>query len=495
MRFSDVISRVKISATNIKNFDYCITKICSDSEKVGYGDVFVCKKGTNADGHDYIGRAYERGARTFVVQRLTDELIKRDYIRYITVPDTRIAEAVMSYDFFGRPADGMTLIGITGTNGKTSTSYMLRHILCGAGLKCGLIGTVKSFALNTDITPAGVSEFNSMTTPAPEELYKTLDKMRKMGVDTVVMEASSHALDQKRLDALHFKLGVFTNLSEDHLDYHKTFSEYRNAKAHLFDLCENALINADSPDGRTILQTIGCSKYTFSANVSSRHADYIARAIVLDEAEVTYELKHNNDSCDISCPIPGEFTVYNSLAATAAANILGISLKSASVYIGSMENVPGRLERMELKNGAVLFIDYAHTPDALKKVLNTLNPIKRGRLITVFGCGGDREHEKRPLMGEIATALSDITIVTSDNCRGEKPGDIIKDILTGVNTSSDCRVIENRADAIRKALSISEKGDIILLAGKGHEDYEISNGQKKPFSEKKIVEEYFGENR
>ena len=245
MRFSDILRDVKILRTNITGFDYCVSKVSSSTGSIGYGDVFVCRRGFRLDGHDFIKEAFRRGARSFVVERLTPELLQNDAYRYIQVEDTALTEALMQNAYFGYPAEKMRIVGITGTNGKTSVSYMLKHILDTLGQKTGLIGTVKSIVGNTDITPIGVSSFNSMTTPSPDTLYSTLAKMRSLGADTVIMETSSHALDQKRVDALSFELGIFTNLTEDHLDYHKTVTNYKMAKRRLFDISKKSLLNIE----------------------------------------------------------------------------------------------------------------------------------------------------------------------------------------------------------------------------------------------------------
>lgn len=488
MRFSDVIRDVKVISTNITNLDFCFNKICSNSNDVSFGDIFICKCGSLYDGHDYIKQAYLNGARTVVSEKVTDCLKENPNIRYITVEDSRAAEAKMLCAAYGYPARNMRLIAVTGTNGKTSTAYMIKEIFDRAGSTVGMIGTVKNYAGETDITESSeITCFSSMTTPSPAELYKLLAKMKSFGVDTVVMEASSHALSQKRLDGLHFDLGIFTNLTEDHLDYHKTISEYRNAKAHLFDLCSAALINTDCENGKILFDSCTAKKYSYSLHSDS---DFKAAAPLFKGGISRYSVNYNDSELEVSCPIPGEFTVYNSLAALGAALICNIDAGTAVNALKNLKQIPGRLEKVHVPESINVYIDYAHTPDALEKVLETLKADCGGRLFTVFGCGGDREREKRPIMGRIATNISDFTIITEDNSRTENVKDIIRDIVSGIKSSS-YTVIEDRGDAIRYALSRAKDGDTVLLAGKGHEDYEIKGNKKRHFSEKNVIDEYY----
>lgn len=487
MRFSEVLSTTKVIATNIVNFDFCIGKICSDTEKIKPGDIFVCRCGVRQDAHDYIECAHKLGAKAFVVEHVTPYLKKNPGIRYVAVKDTSLAEVNMLDCYYTHVAKHMKLIGITGTNGKTSSAYMLKAIFDAAGHKTGLISTIKVLAGDKDITCA---KFNSMTTPSPAELYSYLSDMYKEGVDTVIMEASSHALVQKRLDALHFSLGIFTNLSEDHLDFHKNMQDYRNAKAHLFELCDKALINTDSPDGKEILSGVPCLSYSYSQYAA---ADFCPQNPHCDSRGTSFTLSYNGNKLDITCPLCGEFTLYNALAAASGAIMEGIDGEIIKKALANMPQIPGRLEKIDCGSGISVYIDFAHTPDALEKTLSTLKKLCTGRLITVFGCGGDREREKRPIMGRIATSVSDYTIITSDNPRNEEPQKIISEILCGVKRNADFRVIENRREAIHSALSHARNGDIVLLAGKGHENYEIVGKEKRAFSEREIIGKYFAD--
>ena len=486
MRFSDVLRNIKIVRTNITCFDFCISRISSSTDSLAYGDVFVCRRGFRLDGHDYIKEAYARGARSFVVERLTPELLENDCYRYIQVDDTDLAEAMMQNAYFGYPCRNIKLVGITGTNGKTSVSYMLGHILNTLGHRVGIIGTVSSHVGDTVLSQDSTLHGN-MTTPSPSALYSTLSKMRGLGADAVVLEASSHALDQRRVDALDFDLGIFTNLTEDHLDYHKTVSAYKTAKRHLFDLCSAALINTDSDFGRELADTLSGRVFTYGKN---RTADFFATDVCFESGSTSYTAHIDNNAYSVVCPVPGEFSLYNSLAALSASVILGESPHDAAKALSTLGQIPGRLEKYTLDSGASLYIDYAHTPDALKNVLTTLSAIPHNRLITVFGCGGDREKQKRPLMGNIASSMSDITVVTGDNSRSERTSDIIADILSGIEDKSNVLVIEDRKEAILKAISLSAENDIILLAGKGHENYEIIGDTKRYFSEKDIINDF-----
>ena len=488
MKLSHILSEIEIISTNIPCFDFCFNKICSDTSELALGDIFICKRGSVADGHNYIKKAYELGARCFIVEEITDQLKNDNRLRYIRVRDTSLAEVKLLNAAFDYPARNMRLVAITGTNGKTSAAYMLKHILDRAGTCTGLIGTVKSFAGKTDITrKKSTSDFNSMTTPAPSELFSLLAEMRERGCDTVVLEASSHALKQKRLDALRFALGVFTNLSEDHLDYHKSLSDYINAKSHLFELSDSALINTDDPVGAYIAEKCACKVITYG---KSKACDYRASKSELHDSSV--ELWVNlKDKAHIFCPIPGDFTVYNALCAAAAASYLGVDDRIITQALEAMPQIPGRLERVSSRNNINVFIDYAHTPDALEKAITTLKSSTRGRMITVFGCGGDREREKRPIMGRIATYLSDLTVITSDNSRNESTDKILSDILSGVSHNANYRVIPDRTDAINFALCIASSGDTLLLAGKGHEDYLLCGNKKKHFSEKEAVDNFY----
>ncbi len=519
----------------------------SDSFKVKPGDTFICLAGQKYDGHDFICVAHERGAGVIICEHMTEYLKSHPEIKYLIVKNTRIAEANMWNELCGRPGDRLIAIAVTGTNGKTSVTYYLREIFKAAGYKTGIVGTVKCMVgdIPEVISESAESNVNSMTTPPPERLYPELAHMANEGVEIVFIEASSHSLSQHRLDPLHFILGIFTNLSVEHLDYHGTMEEYYNAKRRLLGLCGAAVINADDrwfgrmatscpiphvtfsvlsdTDGDIMSSAVKTysndgnepsggivgdtgdnepTEATSTNNHSSGKADdvTIASGIAADYAAISprvtrdggimYDLLESGRLYRVSCPIPGGFTASNTLAAIAAARLFKIAPETIVSALSGCPQIPGRMERLRLDGlGFDVYIDYAHTPDALERTLRTLRELKRpgGRLRLLFGCGGDRDKSKRPVMGKIATSLADFTVITSDNSRGENPRAIICDILRGVDRKAEYKVIERREDAIRYIIEHSEADDIILLAGKGHEDYEIDADGKHPFSERDIV--------
>lgn len=455
-----------------------ITGVTGDSRKVKPGYVFLCISGTNADGHNFIGKAVENGAIAAIVEYVPDGCT----IPCIVCPNTRLAASFVFSNWFGRPQDAMKMIGITGTNGKTSTTYMLRSIFEAAGKKVGVIGTIQ-------ISWAGKSVDMGMTTPDPERLFGTLAEMKQDGVEYVFMEVSSHSLCLGRVAPIHFAAAAYTNLTPEHLDFHKTMDEYAAAKEILFTMSDFGVFCADDPYVKAAADKKICRSYTVSTVES---ADYTATDIVYESMDgVSYQLiTPDQRTLKITCPIAGRFTVNNTLGAIVLSLLLGIDESTALSAVAAMGGVPGRIERVtppSLPFSAV--IDYAHTPDALENVINALlHSRKKGQRLTVlFGCGGDRDKTKRPVMGEIATRLSDRTIITSDNSRSEEPEAIIADILAGIHNDADYSVIVDRRDAIAYAVATAEDGEIILIAGKGHENYEITKEGKLPFSEKDEV--------
>ncbi|MBQ8509171.1 MAG: UDP-N-acetylmuramoyl-L-alanyl-D-glutamate--2,6-diaminopimelate ligase [Clostridia bacterium] len=493
---SELLTGVTVIGTNLPSTDIEIGRLCTNSLEVTEGDAFLCIRGGSHDGHDFICTAVERGAALIVCERVTPYLAGNPGVRYIQTPNTRLACSQMWNALCGCPGERMILVAVTGTNGKTSTTYFLREIFKAAGYKTGVIGTVRCMVgdrvdILSDSPESGV---NAMTTPAPDKLYTELAKMADEGVEIVFMEASSHSLTQYRLDPLHFDLGIFTNLTPEHLDYHRSMEEYYQAKKRLFSLCDAALLNIDDASGRRLnreLSETGMKPVTLSA---LSNADYMAKNPQCgDIGGIRFELLERGGLRRISCPVPGSFTVYNTLTAASAARMFGIKPDVIASALEACPQIPGRMERMPLPEGCdfEIFIDYAHTPDALENVLRTLSALKKpdGRLVVLFGCGGDRDRSKRPVMGRIATGLADYTIITGDNSRNENPRAIIYDILHGVVEGSNYKVIERRETAIRTAIRDHRPGDLILLAGKGHEDYEIDEKGKHPFSEKAIIAE------
>lgn len=452
-----------------------ISFITDNSENVTSSSLFVCIKGARGDGHRY-GRDAARKGAVIVCEHsigVSDEII---------VKDTRRAYADFCGAFFSNPARRMKLIGITGTNGKTTTAFLLKDIFEKNGYKCGLVGTVQDMAGDTVF-------YSERTTPDSFELNCLFSKMVKRGCEYCIMEVSSQALSQGRVDGLSFDCAVFTNLTQDHLDYHGTFENYAKAKKKLFSMCRKGIINIDDEKGLYMTHGEKCQSVTYSLLEDS--ADYTAKNIVQKSNGTEYEIIHKNKSIKAEVGIPGLFSVYNSLAAIVCASQEGIPLEKAVQVLKDSKGVKGRAEVVPTNRDFTVIIDYAHTPDSLENILKTIKGFAQGRIITVFGCGGDRDKAKRPVMGEIAVKFSDYLIVTSDNPRSENPQEIIKDILKGCkNAEITVETIENRRKAIERALAIGEKDDIILLAGKGHETYQILGDKKIHFDEREIVSEY-----
>jgi len=456
-----------------------ITGITIDSRSVVKGNVFICINGLVSDGHDYAEKAVENGASVIVSER---ELPVN--VPCIVYEDTRLAMAEISAKFYGYPENNLKLIGITGTNGKTTVSYLIKKILESAGKTVGIIGTNEILVGNEDV---GIKS-STPTTPNSLELRRIFSKMCKMGAEYVVMEVSSHALDLYRVAGLVYDVGIFTNLTRDHLDYHKTMDNYFHAKKKLFDISKIAVINIDDEYGNRIAESSQCKKMT----VSTDKADLVAENIKITARGISYTVKWGDDRELVTLGISGMFSVYNSLCAIAAAISSGIDLKTCALGIAASDGVKGRLERVETNTPYSVIIDYAHTPDGLENVITAVNSFKKGRCITVFGCGGDRDATKRPIMGEIGARLSDLAIITSDNPRCENPAKIIEDVVSGIKTGN-YEVIENRREAIRYALSVAEKDDIVLLCGKGQETYQIIGTEKTHFDEREVVRELLGE--
>lgn len=442
--------------------------------------LYVCVDGNRVDGHSLAESAMQKGA----VAVLTTSDLKIP--NQIIVRNTRRAYSEIAANFYGNPAKIIKLIGVTGTNGKTSTSFFIKDMLEGLGKKCGIIGTVKNVV--------GNREFDSeLTTPQPMKLHKMLREMVNNGCEYCVMEVSSQGLHQERVWGLSFEMAVLTNITSEHLDYHGNMQNYIDAKLRLFSMTKSACINIDDINIQSIVNRIDCPYKTVSA--ISNDADYTAKNIVCNENGVRYEFVGMDCIGRITTKIPGRFTVYNSLCAAATLINLGFSYDDVFKACNSVDFIKGRSEIIQTPKSFSVIIDYAHTPDGLYNILQSVREFTKGRVITVFGCGGDRDKSKRAEMGRIAGDLSDIAVVTSDNPRSENPLLIINDILCGMEKAkSRIAVIENRRQAIEFALSKARKNDIILLAGKGHETYQIIENQKKPFDERQIVKDYFNKN-
>ncbi len=476
MKLCELLTMSGIQIPELKE-DPDILGVTCDSRRVRAGYLFVCLPGLHRDSTEFIGRAYENGAVAVITEK---DLGGAE----IVIDDTLGAMPRLCRAFYGGNCDKLRLVAVTGTNGKTTVVTLLRSIAQAAGRRCGTLGTLGIYSGSKRLHLGGRDPDANMTTPDPEELYSALSRMAEDGCEFVFLEASSHALARKKLDALEFEVGVFTNLSRDHLDFHGDMYEYAAAKSRLYGLCKSFVANADDPNvGLIAPRGIGCS-------VGSRSDVYAENVRILNENGCSYRLVSDVTSFAVSSPMPGEFTVMNTLLASAAALTLGFSPRDITSGIAAVRSVPGRMERvsLSLKAPISVYIDYAHTPDALEKVLISARSLAgHGRVVVLFGCGGDRDRGKRSEMGNIATRYADFTVITSDNCRSEDPETIISDILVGVDPKKNYTVIVDRMDAINYVIKESRVGDVIILAGKGHEKYEIDKNGRRDFDEAACV--------
>ncbi len=452
-----------------------ISGVTDDSRKVSEGNAFVCVKGPVADGHDYVNKALENGAAIIVTER------DLGFENQIVVDDTHRALAELCGAWFGNPQNKLRVIGVTGTNGKTSVCYMLKKIFEHSGYKTGLLGTVQNM-IGDEVYPS------KNTTPGVFELYSLFAKMVDAGCEYAVMEVSSHALDQRRVEGVRFAAAIFTNLTQDHLDYHGNMENYFEAKRLLFSLCDLAVVNYDDEYGKRIIENSGCKVATYSA--VSNESTYTAKSIKYRPDGVDYEMVGFGLIGRVKLKTAGKFSVYNSLAAAVCAKELGMPLNEVTDALNSLEGVKGRAEVVPTNRDFTVIIDYAHTPDGLQNILNTFRECPKNRLVVLFGCGGDRDKTKRPKMGTVAARLADYVIVTSDNPRTEEPKAIINDILEGMkDIPTPKKVIENRIEAINFAIANAKPGDIIVLAGKGHETYQIIGTETIHLDEREVIAE------
>ena len=473
MKLKDLLDGLEILEQQA-DMELDITGVSYDSRLVRPGDLFVAISGFAADGHKYIPMALEKGAAAVLCEKAPE---KGSFLR---VADTRVGLARAGCNWFGHPAEKMTMIGVTGTNGKTTTTYLLKHILeQELGAKVGLVGTIQNMigdeVLHTE-----------RTTPESFELQGLFRQMLDAGCTHVIMEVSSHALSLSRVHGVRFHTGVFTNLTQDHLDFHKTMEEYRKAKSLLFSICGHGVINLDDPAAEAMIKEAKCPVLTYSAK---KEADLTASNIRLGPQQVDFDATWQNWTVPAELQIPGSFSVYNALGVIGAALTLGLSLPQITESLATAQGVNGRAEVVPTpgKDYTVL-IDYSHTPDSLENILKTVRGFCKGRVISVFGCGGDRDPIKRPIMGRIGAELSDVVVVTSDNPRTEDPMKIIDQILVGVKEyDTPCTVIENRRQAIRWAMDHARTGDVIVLAGKGHETYQEIGHEKFHLDEREEV--------
>lgn len=479
MRLMEVISDCEVLESR-GNLDIEFNEICYDSRVVKPKDMFIAIVGFKTDGHEYIKSSIDNGASIVVVEKGKCDISTIDEnVVVIVTSDTRKFMALAACNYYNHPSRDFKLVGVTGTKGKTTTTFMIKSILEKAGRKVGLIGTIMNM-IGQDAVES------SRTTPESVDLQCLFRKMADAGCDVVIMEVSSHALSLDRVYGCSFDMGVYTNLSEDHLDFHKTFDNYLEAKAKLFAISKEAFINVDDMYARKLMNMITCPVTTYGIDNNPFVA---ARDIIITNTYSDFKISMNRTIQRIKVPIPGRFTVYNALAAICVTAKLGAS---AEAMIQGLEvvKVPGRSEVVPSTRDFVVMVDYAHTPASLEGILRAVKTYTRGKVICVFGCGGDRDPFKRPMMGEIAGKLADYTVITSDNPRTEDPAAIIAQIEEGIKkTKGEYKTIQNRKKAIEHAIRRARRNDIVVIAGKGHETYQEINGEKKHFDDREVAAE------
>jgi UDP-N-acetylmuramoyl-L-alanyl-D-glutamate--2,6-diaminopimelate ligase len=464
-----------------------------DSRKAGPGTLFFCVPGETVDGHDFAPQVVEAGASALVVERELAVAVPQ-----VVVADARAAMAPLAARFYGDPTAELRVVGVTGTNGKTTTAFLIREILEGAGVSCGLLGTVKQVV-------GGMEEAVERTTPEAIDLQATFRRMLAGGDRACAMEVSSHAMSLHRADAIHFEVALFTNLTQDHLDFHGDMEDYFLAKRKLFEAGPaTAIVNVDDPYGRRLAEEFDC--VTFSAEGAD--ADYIARGVSFDASGASFTVSRRTPGSkgpkpthivgdrpvggeiEVRTGLPGHFNVANALGAFAVAEVMGVAAEDAAAGLARAGRVPGRFEPIDEGQGFTVLVDYAHTPDSLENVLRAARRLTEGRLISVFGAGGDRDRDKRPKMGRAGAELSDLAIVTSDNPRSEDPEAIVAEVVAGTEGSGEVEVEVERRAAIALALAQARPGDTVVIAGKGHEQgQEFAGGQKIPFDDREVARE------
>lgn len=484
MKLNHILESVEVIKV-IGCLDCSISDITFDSRKVTDGSLFIAVRGTQTDGHHFISKAIELGARAILCEEIPED--QAENITYIVTTDTSAALGFVASNRYGNPSSKLKLVGITGTNGKTTTVTLLHRLFIMLGFKAGLLSTIENKIGNETI-------LSTHTTPDAIQLNALLHKMVEAGCEYCFMEVSSHSVVQHRITGLHFTGGIFSNITHDHLDYHKTFAEYLNAKKGFFDsLSETAfaLTNIDDRNGSVMLQNTKAAKYTYSLQSM---ADFKGKVIELPLDGILMEFNGKESWCRLV----GLFNAYNLLATFGAAVLLGMDPIEVLIQLSNIESVEGRFDYVKSADNIIGIVDYAHTPDALKNVLSTISELRNGdeTIITVVGCGGDRDRAKRPVMASIAANMSSKVIITSDNPRSEDPQEIINEMLTGIDKQDDKRVFSmvDRHEAIKLACAMAQKGDIILVAGKGHEKYQDIKGVKHPFDDKKILIEMLTKN-
>lgn len=459
-----------------------ITSIVYDSRQVKEGSLFICIKGFKLDGHDFIDKAIQNGAVAILIEKELSECKKG--ITYIQVEDSRKSMADLAATFYNYPQEKLNLIGVTGTNGKTTTTYLIKAILDQAGFKTGLIGTIKNI-IGGKTLPA------TRTTPESLDLYELYDRMLKEGVSHVVMEVSSHALDLKRVAGMKFSIGIFTNITQDHLDYHKSFAEYLKAKTRLFSQLKEdgfAVVNIDDPGSSKIIKASRGTVVTYGIN---NQADIRAEEIKLEPTGVSFEVKGKRDF-SIQMKLTGLFNVYNTLAAISCGYALGLRNDTIKAGLENVNGVEGRFELVDEGQDFAVVVDYAHTPDGMENVLKTALEFVEGEIIVVFGCGGDRDRGKRPLMGQISARYGNYSVLTSDNPRSEDPLSILREIEEGIKEMAEdipYKIIPDRKEAIFHAIERARKNDMVIIFGKGHETYQIFKDKTISFDDREVARE------
>ncbi|HEX5988639.1 MAG TPA: UDP-N-acetylmuramoyl-L-alanyl-D-glutamate--2,6-diaminopimelate ligase [Solirubrobacterales bacterium] len=474
MRLDELVAEVP-GARVVGDGTVEVKELAYDSRKVEPGTLFFCVVGEKADGHEFGARAVEEGAAALVVERELTEL----EVPQVVVPDSRAAMAPLAARFWGDPTAQLRVVGVTGTNGKTTTAFLVREVLQATDVYCGLLGTVKQVV-------GGVEKEVVRTTPEAIELQKTFRQMLDGGDEACAMEVSSHAMALHRADAIHFEVAIFTNLTQDHLDFHADMEDYFLAKRKLFEAGPKvAIVNVDDPYGRRLAEEFEC--VTFSAEGAA--ADYSAAEIEFDASGASFSV----GGMRLRTGLPGHFNVANALGAFAAAEAMGVGSEIAAAGLARAARVPGRFEPIDEGQGFSVLVDYAHTPDSLENVLRAARRLTKGRLISVFGAGGDRDRDKRPKMGCAGAELSDLTVITSDNPRSEDPEAIVAEVAggaEGVSGAAELEIVVDRREAIALALGRAAPGDTVVIAGKGHEQgQEFEGGRKIPFDDREVARE------
>ena len=477
MILKNLLEKVDI-IENSSDLEMSVVGICYDSRHIRNGELFVAIRGFKTNGHEYIADVVQKGASCIICEEIPNVSTP-----YILVKDSRKALAAISAVWFGYPARKMKIVGVTGTNGKTSVTNLVKHIIenCSAS-KVGLIGTNGNFIGDRELS-------TEHTTPESYEMQKLLDKMVFEGCEYVIMEVSSHALQLSRVYGIEYDVGVFTNLTPDHLDFHGTMENYALAKAILFENCRVSVINTDDQYAVIMAEHVAGATMTYA--IDDVDADLVGKDVKLQADKVDFCAVAVGSINRVELPIPGLFSVYNALASIAVAILLGFNIDNIALSLKSYVGVKGRAEVIPTGHEYTVLVDYAHTPDALENIITTVQGFVNGKIVTVFGCGGDRDKTKRPQMGKIATELSDVTVITTDNPRTEDPSKIIEEIVAGIESkSATYEVIENRKTAICHALDKLETGDVMIIAGKGHETYQIFGNEKIHFDDREVVTEH-----